>query len=159
MTTSGDEPAGVETAESAVATRAAHLWKLIFVAAWLAVLWLIAVLVSGYGSWAAADGSFVQALATNTLAGLLLLVIAPILFSIVLRRSLRWSVGVAIVAATVLALAAFASGASRDLLLNLGTGLWFVLAIDFNIVHRFTTWTERLARETKEAVENIRHVL
>jgi hypothetical protein len=159
MSRPDDDHGGVNTPHSAALTGIANLFRLVFVTVALAIAWLGAVFVTAYYSWSAADGSYFQSLATNSLAGLILLLVAPVLFSVVLRKSPRYAVAVAIAAGLVLVGAAFAGGALRDVLLNLGIGLWFVLAIDFNIVHRFKMWTARLQGEAREAAEDIHLVL
>jgi hypothetical protein len=135
------------------------VFKVVFVTITLAIAWLTATCAALYYAFTKEDGSFGLALATNCLAALLLLVAAPVLFSLVLRKSRRYSVAVAIVAALLLVLAGQAHDALRDVLLHLGVGLWFVLAIDFNIVHRFEAWLETLRAEAKEAATDIRLVL
>ncbi len=154
-----DDQGGVNTPESAVLTGIANLFRLVFVTGAIAFAWLIGIGVTLYYSWVSENGSFAQGLATNGLAGLILLVAAPILFSVVLRKSPRYSVAVALAAAVVLLCAFRTEGALRDVLLNLGTGLWFVLAIDFNIVHRFKVWTAKLQEEAQDAVKDIHLVL
>ena len=158
MGKSDDDAAGVNTPESAVLTGISNVFKLIFVSAVLALLWLVAVGIAAYFSYDAATGSFAQSLAINVLAALLLVVVAPILFSMTLRRPQSQ---VLIVAAAVafLWLGSIADGGMRGFLLNIGTGLGLILAIDFNIVHRFKGWRGKLEGRAREAAENIHLVL
>ncbi|MFW5454362.1 hypothetical protein [Thioalkalivibrio sulfidiphilus] len=154
-----EEPAGVNTPESAALTGLANLFKLGFVMLVLVLLWILAVVVAMYYSYVSLDGSFQQGLATTALAALMLAVAVPVLFTVVLRRPLWHSIAVAILAAGILWLAALVPGALRDVLLSLGVGVWFVLAIDYYIVYRIKAWKKRMESEAGEASKNIRLVL
>lgn len=118
MAQPNDDHGGVNTPQSAALTGIANLFRLVFVTVALAVAWLVAVCVAVYYSWTAENGSFVQNLATNSLAGLILLLVAPVLFSVVLRKSPPYAVAVAIAAGVVLLCAALARGALREGLNN-----------------------------------------
>ena len=154
-----DDDGAVDTPESAVLTGLANLYKIVFVTGAMAFAWLLGIGVAFFYSWASANGSFAQALAANCLSALILLLVAPVLFSVVLRKARRYSVAVAIAAGVVLLCAFETENALRAVLLNLGTGLWFVLAIDFNIVHRFKVWRGSLENVARDAAKDIHLVL
>jgi hypothetical protein len=154
-----DDQGGVNMPESAALTGLVNLYKLVFVTGAMGFTWLVGIGGAFYYSWVSANGSFAQGFAANCLSALILLLVAPVLFSVVLRKPRRYSVVVAIAAAVVLLCASRTEGALRAVLLNLGTGLWFVLAIDFNIVHRFKAWCGRLEKEAQDAAKDIHLVL
>jgi hypothetical protein len=106
-----NDQGGVNTPENALLTGWSHLFQLGCVVTVLAFAWLLATCVAIFFSIKADDGSFIQGLATNILASLLLLVMVPVLFFLVFRKSRPYSFGVAFVAAGVLISAAFAKGA------------------------------------------------
>ena len=69
-----DAQGGVNTPESAVLTGISNLFRLVFVTGAIAFAWLVGIGVALYYSWVSKNGSFAQGLATNGLAGLILLV-------------------------------------------------------------------------------------
>lgn len=154
-----DDQGGVNTPASAVLTGISNLFRLVFVTIAIATMWLVALCVSAYYMHVSTSGSFSETLATKSLSALILLVAAPLLFSVVLRKSSWYSVAVAAVATGLLVLARCADDVGRDVLIDFGIGLWFVLAIDFNIVHRFKAWREKLQGEAREAASDIHLVL
>jgi hypothetical protein len=62
------------------------MYRILFVSAFIVFAWLAATAAAAYFSLTGATGTFVQALATNALASLLLIVIAPIIFSVLSHK-------------------------------------------------------------------------
>ncbi len=135
-----------------------NIMQLTCVVVFLAVAWIVLTGFAIYFSWTTVDGTFSQGLATNTLAGLLLLLIVPVLLTAV-QKSIWYSLTAAIIAAGVLFAAAWSKGALRDILLNVGTGLWFMLLVDFYVVHRFKVWTAKMEEKARKASEKDLHLL
>jgi len=153
-----DDVGYVNTPESKALMGVGNIMQLTCVIVFLAAAWIVTTGLAIYFSWTTEDSTFSQGLATNTLAGLLLLLIVPLLLTLV-QKSSWYSLGAAIVAAGVLFVAAWSKGALREILLNVGTGLWFILVVDFYVVHRFNVWTARMEEEVRKAGEEKVHLL
>ena len=151
--------AGVTTAESAVLARVANMYRILFVSGFILFAWLAATATATYFSLHADSGTFVQGLATNALASLLLIVVAPIIFSVLLRKPRPYFLVFAVVAFAFIVAAAVTGGGLRDFLLNFGSGLFFLLAVDYYISRRFQAWIDKLEDETKEIVKDVQLVL
>ena len=153
------EPAGVNTPESAILGRLANAYRVVFALSFIAIAWLLATIAAAYFSITSPTGTFGQGLATNALASLILVAIAPVLFSVLLHESRWYFLLFVAIAAAIVGLAATRDGGLRDFLLNLGCGLWFLVAVDYYISRRFEAWVEKLAAETQESVRNAQRVL
>ena len=95
----GDLQMSVTTPEMAVLTRLSNMYRILFVSLFIAFAWVAATAAAIYFSLTEPDGSFLQALATNALASLLLVVIAPLMFSLLSDKPRLYSIVFVVVAA------------------------------------------------------------
>jgi hypothetical protein len=156
----GDEDennAGVTTPEMAVLTRLSNMYRVLFVGAFIMFVWVVATIAAIYFSFT--GGAFVQALATNALASLLLIAGAPLIFEVLSQKPRPYFLVFVVVASGLIGAAAITTDGLRDFLLNFGCGLFFLLAVDYYVRRRFHNWLDRLDAATKEAIENIQPVL
>lgn len=153
------EQVGVHTPEMAVLGGISNVFRFLLAVGLIGLVWVVAMAVATYFSITSATGTFGQGLATNSLASLLSIAIAPILFSVLLHKSPWYFLVFAGVATVLIVMAANANGGLRDFLLNLGCGIWFLLAVDYYISRRFKAWVDKLEGEAKEMAKEIQLVL
>ena len=154
-----ERSAGVTTPETAVLARLGTLYRILFVSSFILFASLLATASAIYFSLSGATGTFVQGLATNALASLLLIVIAPMIFSVLSHKPRPYFLVFGVVACAFIMAAAVTDGGLRDFLLNFGSGLFFLLAVDYYISRRFQAWIDKLEGEMKEMIKDVQPVL